>query len=73
MRLVLADECTQRNRQYHDSPTMPATLKLRTRDLLLQLLPIIQVPVKYFEVLDIVSEIWHVLSRKGFIWKAACR
>jgi hypothetical protein len=43
---------------------VPSTLEVRTRQLLLQLLPIGESPGEHLEVLDIVSQVWEVFGRK---------
>lgn len=48
-------------------PFMPATLEFGTCDLLLQFLPICEVPREYLELLDIMPKVGHVLGRECIV------
>jgi hypothetical protein len=49
---------------------MSAAVKLWTGELLFELLPTRKLPSKDPELLDIVTEFWHVLGSKGLICEA---
>ena len=46
---------------------MSAAVKLRTGELLFELLPASKLPCKDFELFDIVTQLWHVFGSKGLI------
>lgn len=47
---------------------MTATVKLWTRDLLLELLPVGQPPSVDFEVLDIMAKVGHMFCSERLVW-----
>ena len=67
IRLSVDDSVKATERRQEDSPAVPATFELRTCQLLLQLLPVLQRPMKHGEVLHIMSEIRHVLGCEGLV------
>lgn len=49
---------------------MSAAVKLRTGELLFELLPASKLPCKDSELFDIVAQLWHVFGSKGLICEA---
>jgi hypothetical protein len=48
---------------------MSTTVELRTGKLFFKLFPAIKLPSEDSKLLDIVTQIWHVLGGKGFIYE----
>ena len=48
---------------------MSAAVELRTGELLFKLFPASKFPCKDLKLLDIVTQIWHVLGGKGLIYE----
>jgi hypothetical protein len=46
---------------------MPATVEFGTSKLFLKLFPASKLPCKDFKLLDIVTQVWHMLGGKGII------
>ncbi len=49
---------------------MSTAVKLRTGELLFELLPASKFPCKHFEFFNIVTQIWHMFGGKGLICEA---
>lgn len=68
--MTMTTKCAWRGISDSDSPSVTAAFELWASNPLLQLLPIVKRPVIYFEFLDFVAQIRHVLRREGLVCKS---
>ena len=50
-------------------PSMPAAVKLWAGQFLLEFLPALELPMKDLELLNVMTQIGHMLGGESFIWR----